>query len=226
MEDSTSPQTPSTAVPEKPDPKSVPKSNRGSMNTIYIGGVPVEFPYQPYGTQMSFMNRVISTLDRSQREGRCHALLESPTGTGKSLSLLCSALAWQQNQKLRNIRANLTHSSSRADPQAVTDPINHGGGFIPETQPSGVWLKFRKGKIFRLLSMIFWLGFGLIRGEEALWVIVILLCYLFICCSVTWFWILEGAISFNFAWLCNCHHIFVSGLCYILVLKILDIFLP
>ncbi|XP_057811886.1 uncharacterized protein LOC131026127 isoform X2 [Salvia miltiorrhiza] len=91
-------------------------------STIYIGGIPVEFPYQPYGTQLAFMNQVIATLNRSQRDGHCHALLESPTGTGKSLSLLCSALAWQQNHKLRNIRNESNY---------------HGGGFIPETQPSG-----------------------------------------------------------------------------------------
>ncbi|EPS71822.1 hypothetical protein M569_02937, partial [Genlisea aurea] len=104
---------------------------------IHIGGIPVEFPFQPYGTQLAFMNRVISTLDRSQKEGHCYALLESPTGTGKTLSLLCSALAWQQNQKLKNLQECLTHSASRADPEAMTDPINHGGGFIPEAQSSG-----------------------------------------------------------------------------------------
>ncbi|XP_051139026.1 uncharacterized protein LOC127256855 [Andrographis paniculata] len=119
--------------PPQTNPNPTPKRT----NTIHIGGVPVEFPYQPYGTQLAFMNRVISTLDRAQRETRCHALLESPTGTGKSLSLLCSTLAWQQNHKAKNIRNNFTHSSSRPNPEAVTDPINHGGGFIPETQPSG-----------------------------------------------------------------------------------------
>ncbi|KAK4390047.1 putative pentatricopeptide repeat-containing protein [Sesamum angolense] len=133
MEDSSSPLPPST----NPSPKLILESSNGSRNTIHIGGIPVEFPYQPYGTQLAFMNRLISTLDRSQRDGHCHALLESPTGTGKSLSLLCSALAWQQNQKLKNVHANLTHSSTRANPEAVSDPINHGGGFIPETQPSG-----------------------------------------------------------------------------------------
>ncbi|KAL3845893.1 hypothetical protein ACJIZ3_003296 [Penstemon smallii] len=134
MEDSASPTTPSPTPSENLNP---PKNTFNSKNTFHIGGIAVEFPYQPYGTQLAFMNRVISTLDRSQREGHCHALLESPTGTGKSLSLLCSALAWQQNQKQKNILANLTHSSSRANPEAITDPINHGGGFIPETQPSG-----------------------------------------------------------------------------------------
>lgn len=111
---------------------------KSSKNILHIGGIPVEFPYQPYGTQLAFMNRVISTLDRSQRDGNCHALLESPTGTGKSLSLLCSTIAWQQNRKSKNLQANLTHSSSKPNPEATTDPINHGGGFIPETQPSGV----------------------------------------------------------------------------------------
>lgn len=95
----------------------------------------MEFPYQPYGTQLAFMNRVIATLDRAQRDGRSHALLESPTGTGKSLSLLCSALAWQQNFKSKNRHSNLT--CSKPDPEALADPIGHGGGFIPETQPSG-----------------------------------------------------------------------------------------
>lgn len=94
----------------------------------------MEFPYKPYGTQLAFMGRVISTLDRAQRDGHCHALLESPTGTGKSLSLLCSTLAWQQNYKLKNQHANLTHSTP--NPDAITDPLAHGGGFVPESTPS------------------------------------------------------------------------------------------
>ncbi|XP_019099113.1 PREDICTED: Fanconi anemia group J protein homolog [Camelina sativa] len=109
-------------------------NSKNPKNVYQIGGLQVEFPYQPYGTQLAFMSRVISTLDRAQRDGHSHALLESPTGTGKSLSLLCSVLAWQQNYKSRLLKGNLTHS--KAAPEAVTDPLNHGGGFIPETQPS------------------------------------------------------------------------------------------
>ncbi|KAL3617725.1 hypothetical protein CASFOL_038046 [Castilleja foliolosa] len=131
MEDSAS------TASNRSNPKPTPDPTHGSKSTIHIGGIPVEFPYQPYGTQLAYMNRVISTLDRSQRDGHCHALLESPTGTGKSLSLLCSVLAWQQNRKVKKIYGNMSHSSSKPDPEAVTDPINHGGGFIPETQPSG-----------------------------------------------------------------------------------------
>uniref|UniRef100_A0A2C9TZF8 Helicase ATP-binding domain-containing protein n=1 Tax=Manihot esculenta TaxID=3983 RepID=A0A2C9TZF8_MANES len=119
-----------SATPEsnKPNPK--------TENVYHIGGIKVEFPYQPYGTQLAFMGRVISTLDRAQKDGHCHALLESPTGTGKSLSLLCSTLAWQQNYTSKQQQANQSHQ--KPNPEAMSDPLAHGGGFIPETQPSSI----------------------------------------------------------------------------------------
>ncbi|KAF4368255.1 hypothetical protein F8388_007259 [Cannabis sativa] len=114
-----------TAIPSTANP-----NPKAAKNVYHIGGVPVEFPYKPYGTQLAFMGRVISTLDRAQREGHCHALLESPTGTGKSLSLLCSTLSWQQSCKLKY------QNESKPDPQAMADPLAHGGGFVPDYEPS------------------------------------------------------------------------------------------
>ncbi|XP_043711394.1 Fanconi anemia group J protein homolog isoform X2 [Telopea speciosissima] len=109
-----------------------PNTNPNNTSGVYhIGGIPVEFPYKPYGSQLAFMGRVISTLDRAQIQGHSHALLESPTGTGKSLSLLCSTLAWQQNYKTKIL------SQSKPAPEALSDPLAHGGGFIPEPEPSG-----------------------------------------------------------------------------------------
>ncbi len=61
-----------------------------------ISGCEVVFPHKAYGTQMSFMSKVISSLERSE-----NALLEAPTGSGKTLSLLCSTLAWQEKEKRR-----------------------------------------------------------------------------------------------------------------------------
>ncbi|KAL5538021.1 hypothetical protein UlMin_045348 [Ulmus minor] len=56
------------------------------------------FPYNPYSIQIDFMN----ALYRSLNTGGV-SMLESPTGTGKTLSIICSALQWvidrRQQQK-------------------------------------------------------------------------------------------------------------------------------
>lgn len=59
--------------------------------SFVVDGVRVFFPFEPYTTQRDYVESVIKALN-----GRHHALLESPTGTGKTLSLLCSSLAWLQ----------------------------------------------------------------------------------------------------------------------------------
>lgn len=91
-------------------------SNPNPKNVYLVGGLQVEFPYQPYGSQFAFMARVISTLNLTQKEGHCHALLESPSGTGKSLSLLCSSLAWQHHYKSQ-------HHHLKPASEATTDPL-------------------------------------------------------------------------------------------------------
>ncbi|XP_053310559.1 Fanconi anemia group J protein [Spea bombifrons] len=57
-----------------------------------IGGVKILFPCKAYPSQLAMMNSIMRGLNSKQ-----HCLLESPTGSGKSLALLCSALAWQQS---------------------------------------------------------------------------------------------------------------------------------
>lgn len=64
------------------------------MTTIDIRGVPVSFPFEPYELQKNYMEKVIESL-----QNQTNAVLESPTGTGKTLSLLCSTLAWLQMKK-------------------------------------------------------------------------------------------------------------------------------
>ncbi|GAV02963.1 hypothetical protein RvY_13461-2 [Ramazzottius varieornatus] len=58
-----------------------------------ISGVRVKFPFKPYSSQTALMEKVIRCL-----KSKTNGLLESPTGSGKSLSLLCSSLAWQKSQ--------------------------------------------------------------------------------------------------------------------------------
>ena len=50
----------------------------------------------PYKAQVQMMTKIILALKKRQ-----NALLESPTGSGKSLALLCSSLAWLQEGKAR-----------------------------------------------------------------------------------------------------------------------------
>ena len=64
------------------------------MPTLLIRGIEVEFPKDPYPCQIDYMTKVISALQSGN-----NALLESPTGTGKTLCLLCSCLAWQNHQR-------------------------------------------------------------------------------------------------------------------------------
>ena len=60
-----------------------------------IAGHTVEFPHKPYGVQFSFCSKMLQALT-----AQSNALLEAPTGSGKTLSLLCSALAWQYKLKV------------------------------------------------------------------------------------------------------------------------------
>ncbi|GBP43640.1 Regulator of telomere elongation helicase 1 homolog [Eumeta japonica] len=64
------------------------------MSDLMISGIPVSFPFEPYDVQKAYMERVIECL-----QNNTNALLESPTGTGKTLSLLCSSLAWLMVKK-------------------------------------------------------------------------------------------------------------------------------
>uniref|UniRef100_A0A1J3GME6 Putative ATP-dependent RNA helicase DDX11-like protein 8 n=1 Tax=Noccaea caerulescens TaxID=107243 RepID=A0A1J3GME6_NOCCA len=52
------------------------------------------FPYKPYSIQVDFMNALYQFLDKGGV-----SMLESPTGTGKSLSIICSSLQWLLDRK-------------------------------------------------------------------------------------------------------------------------------
>ncbi|XP_052775212.1 regulator of telomere elongation helicase 1-like [Mya arenaria] len=64
------------------------------MPLLDVHGVQVNFPFEPYPCQLDYMNKVIECLQKD-----VNGVLESPTGTGKTLCLLCSSLAWQETRK-------------------------------------------------------------------------------------------------------------------------------
>ncbi|XP_023612503.1 LOW QUALITY PROTEIN: putative ATP-dependent RNA helicase DDX11-like protein 8 [Myotis lucifugus] len=69
-----------------------------------IGGIHFPFPFTPYSIQKDFMTVLYQVLE----DGKI-GIFESPTGTGKSLSLICGALSWLRDfeEKKRQEEAHL-----------------------------------------------------------------------------------------------------------------------
>uniref|UniRef100_A0A8C9UE86 DNA 5'-3' helicase n=1 Tax=Serinus canaria TaxID=9135 RepID=A0A8C9UE86_SERCA len=82
-----------------------------------IGGVKILFPCKAYPSQLAMMNAIVKGLNTRQ-----HCLLESPTGSGKSLALLCSALSWQQALYEKSVP---TSSCDKEDRKAEPSPPCH-----------------------------------------------------------------------------------------------------
>ncbi|XP_069892833.1 regulator of telomere elongation helicase 1-like isoform X2 [Dipodomys merriami] len=62
------------------------------MPKIVLNGVTVDFPFEPYQCQQEYMTKVLECLQK-----KVNGILESPTGTGKTLCLLCTTLAWREH---------------------------------------------------------------------------------------------------------------------------------
>lgn len=65
------------------------------------GGIKRDYhhPFDPYDIQLELMNKIYDTLDKNYKVG----LFESPTGTGKTLSLICSTMTWLRQYKKSHI---------------------------------------------------------------------------------------------------------------------------
>lgn len=69
-------------------------TDKSTATTFRSIGLDIQFPFDLYPIQKTMVGRLITTFTNQH-----HCLLESPTGTGKTLVLLCSALAWQEKSK-------------------------------------------------------------------------------------------------------------------------------
>lgn len=91
----------------------VPASNNTmSPHEYTISGVKVFFPVKAYPSQVAMMAKIINGLQRGQ-----NSLLESPTGSGKSLALLCAALAWQRKERERVDEYNKAVENGTIEPE-------------------------------------------------------------------------------------------------------------
>jgi hypothetical protein len=103
---------------------------------VQIAGYQVSFPYKPYGTQLGFMNQFLRAVDQQG-----NALLEAPTGSGKTACLLASALAWQKRHleaaaavKARNMVRSIARGGRKGKP-ATADGGGEGAEAATSAEP-------------------------------------------------------------------------------------------
>ncbi|KAJ3041414.1 DEAD H (Asp-Glu-Ala-Asp His) box helicase 11 [Rhizophlyctis rosea] len=97
-------------LPASPVPQATPNSLRRARSEtpesndfvpptgvpLQIGGRQFNFPFPPWEIQKLFMSNLYNAL-----EGSKVGVFESPTGTGKSLSLICGSLKWLRDHQNR-----------------------------------------------------------------------------------------------------------------------------
>ncbi|XP_043238264.1 ATP-dependent DNA helicase DDX11-like [Amphibalanus amphitrite] len=72
-----------------------------------------EFPFPPYKAQEDFMKNLYKALEEKKL-----GIFESPTGTGKSLALICGAVRWLRDHEAREL----------ADAEAAVAQLRSSGG--------------------------------------------------------------------------------------------------
>ncbi|KAK7943894.1 chromosome transmission fidelity 1 [Apiospora aurea] len=102
-------------------------SNEGldlDLDHVTDGIKKVDFhhPYTPYDVQEQFMRSVYDVLEAG--DGQV-GILESPTGTGKSLSLICAALTWLRNHKQAKFESSVEDAARdlKDEPDWVVDSM-------------------------------------------------------------------------------------------------------
>lgn len=75
-------------------------------------------PLQAYDCQLEYMRAVVKALD-----GGSNALLESPTGTGKTLCLLCAALGWRRHRQQAVTAARTSWEAQATAPKVAVPRI-------------------------------------------------------------------------------------------------------
>ncbi|CEI91718.1 hypothetical protein RMCBS344292_06000 [Rhizopus microsporus] len=73
------------------------------------------FPFEPYSIQKDFMTSLYRTLSQDKI-----GIFESPTGTGKSLSLICGSLKWLQDHEAKATEPKQSTNSTDNEPDWVT----------------------------------------------------------------------------------------------------------
>jgi len=95
------------------------------MPIYSVRNIDVDFPHEAYAMQLAFMSHLVRALDLGE-----NALLEAPTGSGKTLCLLCASLGWLKAHKAKH-REKFLEGRQLAAAEAAGPAAG-----APETQPS------------------------------------------------------------------------------------------
>ena len=101
----------------KKEVKQVPKVSK--FHTINLLGLEIKFPFKtPYPSQFQVTSKLIACLKNST-----NGIMESPTGTGKTLSILTSAITWQAKEKSlqdeERLKQRIALEAKKIDPKTV-----------------------------------------------------------------------------------------------------------
>eukprot|EP00127_Corallochytrium_limacisporum_P001499 Clim_evm5s61 gene=Clim_evmTU5s61 len=61
---------------------------------LLLGGLRIKFPFKPYKVQLQMMTAMVKAMAKKE-----NALLEAPTGSGKSMAIICAASAYLIEQE-------------------------------------------------------------------------------------------------------------------------------
>jgi fanconi anemia group J protein len=99
----------------------------GARPNLMIRGIEVMFPFKPYPAQQATMDKILRCAQHAE-----NALVESPTGSGKSLSILASAISWLKVVHESHGERGLVNAFD--DPEVALKPdlsgSNHQGTII------------------------------------------------------------------------------------------------
>lgn len=90
----------------------------GSSSDAELASRQFQFPFpEAYSIQLDLMRQVFSTIE----DGKV-GIFESPTGTGKSLSLICAAFTWLRQNEQRGVKGCSGSSNERNSVGTLDEP--------------------------------------------------------------------------------------------------------